>query len=61
MLTMAIPWSALQAVPWTVGKGARLAFTLLATSCASDGTNCGQAMLVGDSDEPDHWGTLTLQ
>jgi hypothetical protein len=61
VLTMAIPWSALQAVPWTVGKGARLAFTLLATAAGPSGQPWGQIMLVGDGDEPDHWGVLTLQ
>ena len=67
-MTMAIPWSALQAVPWKVQKGARVAFTLLATAASptsaaattSPGPVWGQYMLVGNGDTPSTWGVLTL-
>lgn len=61
IMTMAIPWSSLQAVPWTVGKGAALAFTLLATAAGPSGSPWGQIMLVGSGDVPNTWGVLTLQ
>ena len=60
VMTLAIPWSALQAVPWTVGKGAALAFTLLATAAGPSGSPWGQIMLVGNGDVPNTWGVLTL-
>ncbi len=60
VMTMAIPWSALQAVPWKVQKGARIKFTLLATSCGPSGKPWGQIMLVGSDDTPSAWSTLTL-
>jgi hypothetical protein len=61
VMTLAIPWSALQAVPWTVGKGAALAFTLLATAAGPSGSPWGQIMLVGNGDVPNTWGVLTLE
>ena len=61
VMTMAIPWSQLQAVPFTVEKGTRIAFTLLATASGPTGTPWGQLMLVGDGDQPSTWGVLTLQ
>jgi len=60
VMTWAIPWSALQSVPWTVGKGAAVAFTLLATAAGPSGSPWGQIMLVGDGDVPNTWGVLTL-
>lgn len=60
VMTMAIPWSALQAVPFTVEKGARIAFTLLATADGPSGKPWGQIMLVGNGDQPTTWGVLTL-
>ena len=61
VMTMAIPWSALQARPFVVGKGARLRFTLLATAAGPSGKPWGQIMLVGNGDVPSAWGVLTLQ
>ena len=61
VMTLAIPWSALQAVPFTVEKGTRIAFTLLPTATGPTGSPWGQVMLVGDGDQPSTWGVLTLQ
>ena len=60
VMTMAIPWSALQAVPWKVQKGAHIKFTLLATACGPSGKPWGQIMLVGNGDTATSWGTLVL-
>ena len=60
VMTMAIPWSALQAVPWKAQKGAHIKFTLLATAAAPAGKPWGQIMLVGKDDLASQWGTLSL-
>lgn len=61
VMTMAIPWSVLQAHPFVPGKGARARFTLLATAAGPSGQPWGQIMLVGNGDTPSSWGVLTLQ
>ena len=61
VMTLSMPWSAFQAVPWTVGKGAAVAFTFLATAAGSSGSPWGQIMLVGSGDTPNTWGVLTLK
>ena len=62
VMSMAIPWSALQAIPWKVEQGARLRFTLLATAVSpvSHTTAWGQIMYIGDGDLVKSWGVLTL-
>lgn len=59
-LTMGIPWSALQAVPWKPGVGTRVLFTLLPTAAGPSGKPWGQIMLVGNGDVATTWGVLTL-
>lgn len=60
VLTMAIPWAALQVIPWKVTKGARTAFTIAVSTTGSKGTGWGMLMLIGSSSLPSRWGTLTL-
>lgn len=58
-MEVAIPWSALQVLPFTPEAGLKIGMSLLATDQDGQG-NWGQIMWVGDGDNQANWADMTF-